>query len=191
MSKDIEGIEVTDAAYLGELPWAMAMGERLDLWSQIPRFDNSDKSVGVAVCPTWSEYLWEGGGLDCSIDEGVRACFPAPILFEAGELVWTPGTREWRHARDGTTVAQFLDGNGREGDGHSALLVREDWLKRTLGITGHSVVFGWFGEEWLMTDSNMMAEQPGWTKFDAVASLAAGRWTFGKPRRKIDQPAHS
>ena len=188
--EDVEGIEVTDAAYLGELPWAMAMGERLDSWSPVSWFDNSEESVDVSVCPTWSEYLWEGGVLDCSIDEGVRACFPAPVLFEAGKLVWTPGTREWRYAPDGTTVAQFLDGNGHEEDSHSALLVREDWLKRTLRITGHSVVFGWFGEEWLMTDSSMIAEQPAWTEFDAVASLAAGRWTFGKPRRKIGRPAH-
>ncbi len=85
-------------------------------------------------------YLWEGNVHDCSIEDSVQAWCPAPVLFKAGELSWIPGTREWCMPDD-TSVAQH-----REGIGHSALLAREDWLKRTLRKTGHSIVFRWFGK---------------------------------------------
>ena len=43
--------------------------------------------------------------------------------------------------RAGATVAQFV-----ESSDHHVLLVREDWLKRTLRKANLDVVFGWLGE---------------------------------------------
>ena len=170
-----EALEHIDAAYLGELPWAAAANEYPDSWSEIrPRDDL--KLMEFQVYPTWAEYLWEGNDLDCSIDHGVHAWFPAPVLFNAGELSWVPGTREWCRP-DGTSVAQY-----REGDGHSALLVREDWLKRTLRKTGHSIVLGWLGEKQLLTPRLDFFYD--WTQIDAIASLAGTQWTFGERRLK-------
>ena len=63
-----------------------------------------------------------------------------------------------------------------------ALLVREDWLKRTLRNTGHSMVFGWLGEKQLIGRG---FDVPGdWTQIDAIASLAGYRWSFGERRLK-------
>ena len=136
------GREHSRGAYLGELPWAAAADEYPDSWQDVRRPHNSEP-IGVAVYPTWAEYAWEGSGLDCSIEDGVGASLPAPVLFEAGELSWLPDTRQWGR-RDGTPVAQY-----RERPGHSALHVREDWLKRTLRKAGHSILFGWLGEKQL------------------------------------------
>lgn len=132
----------TDAAYLGEVPWAVASTEEesdLQMKVEIPH-----RARSVDVCPAWTGYCWEGNVLDCSIDDGVVARMPNRVLFDAGGLEWNPGTRNWR-APDGVTAAQYRDQGG-----HCALLVREDWLKRTLQACGCSVVFGWLGEKRLL-----------------------------------------
>ena len=135
--------------------------------------------------PTWEEYLWEGNVLDCSIEDGVRADIPALALFEAGSLAWSPGTREW-HTPDGVLSAQYRETYDRHSDVCTALLVREDWLKRTVEKTGHSVAFGWFGEKMLRSGSGaVMLPELGWTEIDAAASLADEGWQFGKPRTTV------
>ena len=165
----------TDAGYLGELPWAAATGELPDQWQGI-RGGIGFKPIGIDVYPTWAEYLWEGNVLDCSIEHGVHTFFPAPVLFEAGELRWVPGNRAWCRP-DGTLVAQY-----HEAPDHGGLHVREDWLKRILRRTGHAVVFGWLGEKRLFNAGFAAGLLGDWMEIDAVASFADGRWTFG-PRR--------
>ena len=172
-----EGREHIDSAYLGELPWAAAANEYPDFWQEISPRDPSEP-IDVKVYPAWEEYYWEGNVLDCSIDEDVRAFSPAPVLFRSGKLRWVPGTREWR-IPSGETVARYV-----EGDGHMALLVREDWLKRTLRNAGHCVVFGWLGQKQLMGAAHHYGLAGGWMEIDATASLADGRWRFGERRLK-------
>ena len=67
-----------------------------------------------------------------------------------------------------------------------ALLVREDWLKRTLRKTGLSIVFGWRGEKQFIGRSVRTYYDlgGGWTEISGVAFLAAGRWKFGKRQLK-------
>ena len=181
-------------AYFGELPWAMATGKYLDSWYPASRLYNSEKSIDIEVYRTWGRYSWKGyipPFIDHWSSRGIQACFPAPILFEAGELIWTPGTREWRHASNGTMVAQFLDWEDCEGDKHSALFVCEDWLNQTLEITGHSVVFGWLGEKQLTTISDITPKQLDRMEFEAVASLAAGNWTFGDLKTKTSRSSRN
>ena len=138
-----EGAGSTDAAYLGELPWAISRDDSEDIWKPVQnRWD--EKPTGLGVSPAWEGYDWEGNIRDCSVDDGVRAWYPAPFLFYAGALTWKPGTREWRDPA-GVTVAQFV-----ESSDHSVLLVREDWLKRTLLKAGFDVIFGWLGEKQLL-----------------------------------------
>ena len=172
-----EGCGHTDAAYLGELPWAKVANEYPDSWRKIPQSDDLAAPMELQVYPTWAEYLWEVSALDRSIEDSVHAWFPAPVLFEAGELSWVPGTCEWCK-RDGPPVAQY-----REGSSHSALLVREDWLKRTLRKTGHSIVFGWLGEKRLL-GADFRGIVGDWTQIDAIASLVDKKWSFGKRRLK-------
>ena len=170
-----EGREHTDSAYLGELPWAAAPREYPDTWQDVPPRGGSEP-IEINVYPAWEDYYWEGSVLDCSIDEGVRASFPAPVLFRSGRLHWVSGTREWR-IPSGETVARYL-----EGDGHVALLIREDWLKRTLRKSGHCMVFGWLGEKQLVGAGPHHGLVGGWTEINAIASLADARWTFGERR---------
>ncbi|MXX38720.1 MAG: ATP-binding protein [Gemmatimonadetes bacterium] len=171
------GCEHIDATYLGELPWTPAGDEYPDFWCPIrPREDS--ELMGIEVYPAWAEYCWEGNVLDCSINDGVRAYFPAHILFRGGKLTWVPGTREWQTCDD-VPVAQYL-----EGGGHTVLLVREDWLKGTLRKTGHSMIFGWRGEKQLIGAPPHYDSGGGWTEIDGIASLGGGRWTFGKRRLK-------
>ena len=172
-----EGRVHTDAAYLGELPWAAAADEYPDSWQEIPPRGRSEQ-VDAKVYPAWEDYYWEDNVLDCSIDDSVRASFPAPVLFRSGRLRWVPGTREWR-IPSGETVARYL-----EGDGHMALLVREDWLKRTLRQSGHCMVFGWLGEKQLVGTGPHHGLVGGWMEINAIASLVVTRWTFGERRLK-------
>ena len=90
-----EGCEHTDAAYLGELPWASATDEYPNTWEEV-RAHGGSEPIDIKVYPAWAKYYWEGNVLDCSIDEGVSAWFPSPVLFKEGKLSWIPGTREWR-----------------------------------------------------------------------------------------------
>ena len=167
----------TDAAYLGELPWAAAADECPDSWQEIHSRDDSE-SVDIRVYPAWEEYYWEGNVLDCSIHEGVTAWLPAPVLFREGKLSWIPGAREWR-TPNGVPAAQY-----RGGKGHSALLVREDWLKGTLRNSGYSIVFGWLGEKSLSEPWPYFELLGDWTQIDAIASLANRKWAFGERRLK-------
>ena len=176
-----EGRRHTDAAYIGELPWAAAANEYPDFWQEISLRRDSE-TMDIKVYPAWEEYCWEGNVLDCSIDGNVRASFPAPALFESGSLCWVPGTREWR-TPDGVPVACFL-----EGYNHEALLVREDWLKKTLRQTDHAIVFGWLGEKRLIGAWPQRGLIDGWTQIDAIASLKDVRWTFGQRRLKRRVP---
>ena len=174
-----EGCEHTDAAYLGELPWASATDEYPNTWEEV-RMHGGSEPMDIKVYPAWAKYYWEGNVLDCSIDEGVSAWFPSPVLFKEGKLSWIPGTREWR-TPNGVSVARYFE----EGS-HMALLVREDWLKRTLRKTGLSIVFGWRGEKQFIGESVWTYYDlgGGWTEINGVASLAAGRWKFGKRQLK-------
>ena len=174
-----EGCEHTDAAYLGELPWASATDEYPNTWEEVNTHGGLEP-MDIKVYPAWAKYYWEGNVLDCSIDEGVSAWFPSPVLFKEGKLSWIPGTREWG-TPNGVSVARYFE----EGS-HMALLVREDWLKRTLRKTGLSIVLGWLGEKQFIGKDvcTYYDSGGGWTEINGVAFLAAGRWKFGKRRLK-------
>ena len=166
-----------DTAYLGELPWGAASNEYLDSWRPINQ--RSDPGSGdIRVYPAWDSYTWEGNILDCSINDSVVACFPAPILFETGGLKWQPGTRRWC-GPDGAVVAQFL-----ESDNSSSLLVREDWLTNALEEVGVSIVLGRLGEKKLTQIEPEHRVVGDWTEVGDVASLEDSYWTFGEPTYK-------
>ena len=54
-----EGAGNIDAAYLGELPWAISRDDSEDIWKPVQnRWD--EKHTGLEVSPAWEEYDWEG-----------------------------------------------------------------------------------------------------------------------------------
>ena len=166
-----EGARNTDASYLGELPWAISRDNSEDMWEPVQH--RNEDTIGLQVSPAWEEYNWEGNIEDCSINDGVQAWWPASVLFSAGALTWNSGTREWRD-KAGVTVAKFVE----SGD-HSALLVREDWLKRTLRGAELDMVFGWLGEKRLLENDSIVGNR---TEINAVASFDRCRWRFGRRR---------
>ena len=172
------GSDHTNAAYLGEAPWAAAAEEEEPDPDREFKTGDGERSKTIDIRPGWEAYYWEGNVLDYSIEVGVGAEMPNRILFEAGKLDWVPGTRTW-HGPDGAPAARYF-----HRDGHGALLVRESWLKRTLRKCGYSMVFGWLGEKRLV-ETGSWRLVGDWTEINAVASLAGRRWTFG--RRRLDR----
>ena len=175
------GARCSYGAYLGELPSAMSKDAEADVWEHITE-RGTWKTTGLEVSPAWEEYNWEGNILDCSMDHGVLAWYPGPILFGAGNLVWKPGTREWCDSTS-TTVARFVESHD-----HSVLLVREDWLKRTLRRVGLVVVVGWLGQKRFIEIDSLpfLANMIGrWTEINSVAAFDGRQWAFGRRRLEI------
>ncbi len=83
-----EGGEITNAAYLGEMPWAASATEYPPEWSTLDLSDGSQPAI--RVFPAWTGYLWEGVARDCSIEQTVSVSLPATPLFELGQLEWIP-----------------------------------------------------------------------------------------------------
>ena len=174
-SLDHAGLECTSDGYLGELPWGPGFRQHPDNWCSLEQGNTSGTAKGE-IYPTWVEYLWESSVLDCSIDDAVRASCPAPILFEDGGLTWIAGTREWQSV-GGAAVVRFV-----EEDDHSALLAREDWLKRTLRRGGYFLAIGLRGEKQFIGRHQSAGHD--WSEFDSIASLSGNRWTVGGLRLK-------
>ena len=166
------GARNTNAAYLGELPWAISRDSSEDVWRPVQHGRNGEPAGTVS--PTWEWYNWEGTHRDCSINDGVGAYCPAPLLFDAGALTWNPSTREWMNG-EGVTMAQFVKCND-----HYVLLVRENWLKQTLHKADLDVIFGWLGEKRLLAKGIV----GDWTEINAIASFDRHQWRFGQPRLK-------
>jgi hypothetical protein len=168
---------LTNDPYLGEMPWAAAAREYPADWQPIRMPD--PEAEELKVYPAWLGYHWEGGGYDCSLGEGVSASLPAPLLFEQGGLRWRPGTRSWTDARN-AVVAGF-----RQGGGHSALVVRESWLKPTLAAGGWGLVVGWLGEKQLISGGWGPGLIGGWTELNGVARLGPDGWKIASETTKL------
>jgi hypothetical protein len=178
-----EGLELTDAAYLAEMPWARSTQEYPDDWRQVePRMEAPP--VGLLVYPTWSRYVWEGVVWDCSIDDTVLGAIPSRKLFEGGELEWRPGRQRWLDP-SGKAVAEY---NESAGERHSALLVREDWLSDQLQAGGWALVVGWLGEKQLFANGFHPELLGSWTEINGTASFDGKKWSYGKPRFEFHEP---
>ena len=176
-----EAGSVTDDAYLAEMPWADAANEYPREWQSVcPR---REEDPGFQVFPAWESYTWEGGIWDCSLEDSVNASLPTGMLFNLAELEWVPGTRSWRN-RSGTTVAQYVS---RQGE-HSALLVRESWLKTTLKKGGWGLAIGWLGEKMLFSPGWMSGLIGEWTEMNGVASFGENGFRIaGTTTKQVSQ----
>jgi hypothetical protein len=179
-----QGGDITDAAYLAEMPWSASANEYPSAWSPLEGPMGEVAPDGLELYPAWIEYMWEGSVSDCSIDSSARAVMPADLLFEAGSLRWRPGRTEWADAED-RVVAYH-----RANEAHSNLLVDERWLAEVLEKNGWSLIVGWLGEKQLFSSSRFSPELVGeWTEFNGVAVFEAGEWRFHGPRLDRHTPA--
>lgn len=86
-----EGGDVTDAAYLPEMPWAESANAHPRGWDTAT-FSESRELPGIEVQPTWVGYLWEGNVWDCSIDDAVSA-----TLSGSGAVHFRSSAMDARH----------------------------------------------------------------------------------------------
>lgn len=159
-----EGGDITNDAYLAEMPWAAAANEYPREWRTVSPRRETDSEF--EVFPAWEHYSWEGSGLDCSIEEGVSAALPGKLLFDLQQLEWVPGTRTWRDPK-GVVVAQHRSRSGER----NALMVRESWLKDALKQGGWGLVVGWLGEKMLLPGGLSPGLIGKWTEMNGVASF--------------------
>jgi hypothetical protein len=156
-----EAADLTNDAYLAEMPWAAAANEYPREWRLVsPRREDASQ---FEVFPAWEGYTWEGRGLDCSLEDTVSVSLPAVPLFDLQQLEWVPGTRTWRNPR-GEVVAQHRSRHGA----HNALLARESWLKAALKTGGWGLVIGWLGEKMLLAASPFPGIRGKWTQMNGV-----------------------
>jgi len=178
-----EGATITDAAYVAEMPWAMAANEYPPKWEPIVPRDGSH--LAIDVYPAWEQYYWEGNVWDSSIQDGVTMVVPARELFDAGGLRWIPGSREWRDS-GGSLVAQYRESKG---DRRSALLIKADWLATLLQTQGWSLVLGRLGEKQLIGGGFGRGQSGGWSEINDIAAFDGETWTFGGPRIDVHPPS--
>lgn len=169
------GPSITNVAYIGEMPWALAAEEEHGGWQQARRFD--DKRGGPDVLPVAAEYFWEGNVWDCSLTHGVRVLTPGRDLFEAGRLRWRPATRCWED-RLGSVVVQHV-----ATEGHEMLLADTAWLHRVLEQEGWELVLGLLGERQLFRTGLRSELVRGWTELNGAATYEGGAWRIGSVRR--------
>jgi hypothetical protein len=167
--------ELTNDAYLGEMPWASSALEWPPKWER-PEAHRGG-GIDVAVMPGGVQYYWEGHTLDCSMDEGVRCWMPSLELFEAGSLRWRPDARKWTTPA-GMVVAQYMEAKDR-----SSLLVDPSWLAGVLDERGWSIVLGVIGEREFYEAGWHGGHVGGWTVLNSVNAFHAGKLRVGKLRR--------
>jgi hypothetical protein len=177
-----EGADLTNGAYLGEMPWAAAAREYPPDWRPIRVPDSETEESWVY--PAWIDYHWEGGGFDCSLAESIPASLPAPLLFERGDLLWQSGSRSWTDRRN-SVAAEY-----RQANGHSALLVRESWLTPTLAAGAWGLVVGWLGEKRLMPGGWGPGLIGQWIELNGVASFGPGGWQVASESMEVRHPAY-
>ena len=129
--------------FLGEFVWSPGYGsltqsfEGIDGWTEL----GAGCPVSVQAAPL--ERLTESSGFDCSIDEGFTLQLPCQQLVSGLGLKWSG------------TGADYLDSDGKLAafdptvyeEGPSALLIREDLLKRYLSDHGLAVCWMVQGEK--------------------------------------------
>lgn len=179
-----EGHSVTDAGYLGEMPWAEAAREHRQEWQVPGRAEETD----FEVLPANAEYMWEGNVLDCSLVNAVGAFMPCEPLFEAEGLEWVSGARAWM--ANGRTVAEHREAEtGTES--HTALLVREDWLRDVLERQGLGLGVGLLGEKRMLPPTFSRREEHRWLEVNGVATYVGGRWNVGDRRTRGESSEES
>ncbi len=140
----------TRRLFMGEVFWSPAFRDQWDsargdkAWTQGDRSERHKPPRPVII--TAQEYLWEGNGYDCSIEESIHAHFPAPWLAESLGLRW--GGRE----------GEFIDATGNVVardpsvliSGRSALLIRPRVLRKFLDSVDCEIFWTVLGEKQIM-----------------------------------------
>lgn len=128
----------TDCCYIGEV--GRAFGPRC--WYRRDAFQQID--VGgraFTVIPASEHYTWEGGILDCSIEESATAVLPSTYVQRATSLSFDMRGPSWVDANGQPAFAHYWE----PGNGSHALLVKASYLRSFLAERDLAVIVShWF-----------------------------------------------
>jgi len=132
-----ESHEVT-GGFLGELFWAPAVQYQHDGWTR-----GGDNRIPREVMVATDQYMWEGGGHDCSIEDTIRVYLPCMWLTDGMGLRWN-GVEGHFFDDKGNLIA--FDPSTRA-SGPGALLMNRDALLSFLNDNDYDVLWTILGEK--------------------------------------------
>ena len=163
--------------FFGELGWSYAFDALLgDIAMPHQPQPTEGGRCPVPLQPAAFHYVAEGGGYDCSITNAYELHRPNSRLLKAMNLQWSGHAADFVDA-DGVLVA--FDPSARD-TGSSALLMREDDLKRFLNETGSALVWAMTGEKRAHGPGRLDAAWAG-----ALQLSGAGAYTPDGPTRRL------
>lgn len=136
--------------FLGEFYWSSAFRDQWEsvlgseAWTRGKRGEHHNVPKPVIV--TALEFLWEGSGYDCSLEEGVRTHLPCPWLAERLDLHWT-GREGVFEGANGGVIAQDPSVFTR---GAPALLIRPSALRKLLDAADCDIFWTVLGEKQIL-----------------------------------------
>lgn len=151
--------------YLGEILWApivFTAPSRQDHTRELREHD-------LDARPAVETYRWEGGGLDCSLDESLDFATPTAELL--GDARWVGHTAQWH---DGNAViAKAIRIDDGE-NGQDVLLIDPDWLDMRLRDLDAELVIGTLGEKHAQLTDDDRGRSMDWSDIWYVARIASG-----------------
>ena len=170
--------------FLGEFFWSPAYRDAcssthgVGAWT---RGHEGERQIPHPVVVTAQEYLWEGGGYDCSIEKSVGMQVPCPWLADALGLRWCGKEGEFCDRR-GRVVARDPSVNAA---GPSALLIRESTLRSFLERAGYDIFWTLLGEKQIMMHApfNARSEVSGAMAIRDRSVTGKATWRFLDFRR--------
>ncbi len=146
-------------SFWGEFHWAPAYlnsdvkAEDQDGWTR-----GNHEEIPHSVLVPVEQYIWEGGGYDCSIDDTVQAgIYPHSGSPEHLKLDWRATEEAFF---DSTGLAVAFDPSIQR-SGTSALLVRRDTLLSYLEQAGYELVWTVLGEKSFIGDHLINGQSNG------------------------------
>jgi hypothetical protein len=128
-------------AYWGELSWM----KRPESWMTADwRTIGRDNATQIPIIDTCEDYVWEGNGLDCSMEESAFAYVPSQFLMDRGSLSGTDNGPGWREGC-GREVLVNTRGPHDEYPQSHPFWARRDWTQAFLRRENLALVVAtWF-----------------------------------------------
>jgi len=163
--------------FFGELGWSFAFDALLGDVAMPQHPEPPEGGRGpVPLQPAAYQYVAESGGYDCSITNRHELLRPNCRLLNAMNLRWSGHAADFVDT-DGVLVA--FDPSARDA-GSSALLMREDALKRFLDETGSALVWAITGEKCAFRSGRLEDSWAG-----ALQLSGAGAYAPDGPTRRL------
>ena len=129
--------------FLGEYGWSPASGYFQQQYFGDAEWMQPDRECPVKVRTTAFEYVREGKGLDCAIDEGYTLRLPCDELLRGLHSEWAGNGADYINIASGVVAFDPT----AHANGPSALLLREDSLREFLARSELAICWTVLGEK--------------------------------------------